>query len=136
MKKFFYIIVFLSSFTTASAQTPEQVQSFVISRFPTYMADYVLTHVDTVVVTKKYAKKQKKKVYQYTDLGTMGYQGHIRIGDTLMVFNKEPFYSKGQKLFIVPLVKKEKQRVQRVQSRTTNTPRNPTYDGYGTSVIF
>lgn len=102
MKKFFYIIVLLSFYSVANAQTAEQQQYFIIQAFPGYMVGYVLENATQVAVTERYARKHKQ-LYQYTDLKESGYQGTVRVGDTLVVFKGTPFYSKGQNLFMVPL---------------------------------
>ncbi len=108
MKKFFYIFVSLISLTTiASAQTTEQTNQFVINAFPTYMPGVVINETETVIVSERIAKKLAKKndteSYQYTNLQGKMYVAQVRIGDTLYVFNGQPYYSKGQSAFMLPL---------------------------------
>lgn len=103
MKKFFYSLVLcLTVATSASAQSTEQKQ-FVINRFPSYMPEYVFANATVVSVDEKYAKKHDN-IYQYVDLEGKGYQGTLRVGDTVLVFKGEAFYSKGQNLFMTPVV--------------------------------
>ena len=109
MKKFFKVLSIALFFTTAAnAQTPEQKKAFIVQRFPGYMVDYVLQNTESVPVTEKYAKKHKKTVFQYVDLQGNGYQGSVRVGDTLVVFSNQPFYSKGQNLFMAQVVEQKK----------------------------
>lgn len=100
MKKFFYITIITLFSATASAQISDQGKRFIINTFPDYMPEYVLKNAEIVSVDGHYAKKHKKHVYSYTDLQAVVYQGPLRIGDSILVFNGKPFYSKGQNLFM------------------------------------
>lgn len=154
MKKFFYIVLILFSFTSAFAQTPptiEQAKAFAAQRFLTYMPDYVLANRKDTVITEQYVADHPG-LYQYIDLQGKISKGYIRVGDTLVSFKNEPFYSRGENQFIMGSVPEEPkiskrairkaekqarkeatvQRSQRVPARIGSM----TTDGYGTSVIF
>ena len=156
MKKFFYIVSFLFSSTLAVAQqqpqVPDEVQikSFLAQTFIKDMPDYVLSHVDTLVVDEEYSKKSST-VYTYTNLLGSSYNGYIRTGDIVLCFKGKPFYSVLQpNHFMVatpeePKVSKRDRRraqkavqrsiaPQQVQVPTRTTP--VVGDGYGTRVIY
>jgi PDZ domain-containing secreted protein len=119
MKKFFYTSIFLIILSFNSfAQNQQQINNFLIQSFPQYMVDYVLKNSETVAVTEDYAKKNRKQNYQYTNLQGIGYNGSLRIGDTLIVFNDQAFYSNGQKLFMTPIVKQK-------VAKTHKEPKSP-----------
>jgi hypothetical protein len=125
MKKFFYTNIFLVIISFNSfAQNQQQINNFLIQSFPQYMVDYVLKNSETVAVTEDYAKKHKKQTYQYTDLVGNGYNGSLRIGDTLMVFNDQPFHSNGQKLFMTPIVKQKVAKTQKEPKTEEEKERN------------
>lgn len=115
MKKFFYsLVVVCFSFVTADAQVTDQQKAFILQAFPEYMPEYVIQNTEVVAVTTKYTKKHKT-LFQYVELSKgVIYKGSVRIGDTLMVFNGNPFYSKGQGLWMYPIfVQKKIAKVQR-----------------------
>ena len=126
MKKFFYIVSILFTSAAASAQDPEQFSVFVRDRFPAYMVDYVFKNIEIVAVDEDYAKQHKKEKYQYSDLKGLGTQNSLRIGDTLLVFNDQPFYSKGQGMYMIPVVEEKvaKQKRQKREKSPEEKQRN------------
>lgn len=119
MKKFFSILVtFVISTSSANAQASVEQQSFLAKAFPKYMPEYVLKNTEVVPVTGKYAKKHDD-VYMHDDLKGNTYPGYIREGDTLLVFNGVPYFSTGQKVFIIPVPKQGNTKV----SKQKNAPK-------------
>jgi hypothetical protein len=103
MNKFFYsLVILISLVATVNAQTVEQ-KTFLAGIFPKDMPDHVLKNTKIVPVTAKYAKKHND-VYLHDDLqGGNVYPGYVREGDTLLVFNGQPYFSKGQGVFMKPV---------------------------------
>ncbi|MBP6857731.1 MAG: hypothetical protein KBC11_00840 [Candidatus Pacebacteria bacterium] len=120
MKKFFYILfIVVLSVTFANAQTVEQ-KSFIAQIFPSYMPEYIFQNSEIIPVDEAYAKEHKKDIYWHNDLKGSLYQGKVRVGDTLFVFNGQPFFSKGQNVFMNP-VEKEKT----VKTKKVKAPKAP-----------
>lgn len=118
MKKFFYsLVVVCFSFVTADAQITDQQKAFIAYRFSEHMSDHVMQDAKIFIVTEKYSNRQKRKkiIFQYIDLAKgVVYQEPVRIGDTLGVFNNQPFYSRGKGLWMYPIsVKKKRTKAQR-----------------------
>ncbi len=107
MKLFISILVSLITFTAnVNAQATVEQKSFLAQIFPKDMPDHVLKNTEIVPVTKKYVKKHNE-VYLHDDLKGKVYQGYVREGDTLLVFNGQPYFSAGQNLFMTPVVEQK-----------------------------
>lgn len=123
MKKFFYIIISLFFVTNASAQVTDQQKQFIIQTFPGYMPEHVLQNAEVVAVDKKYAKKHDGK-YDHDNLQGAIYQGTLRIGDTVLVFNNRAFYSKGQNVFMRPSLEQKTAKAPKVQKSPEQRAQN------------
>jgi hypothetical protein len=128
MKKFFLSLIILISFTfAANTQTTMEQKSFLARVFPKDMPDHVLKNTEVVPVTKKYAKKHND-VYLHDDLKGNTYPGYIREGDTLLVFNSQPYFSIGQNVFMVPV---DEQKTAKIKTPKTAEERQRSQQGAG-----
>lgn len=110
MKRSFIAIMFIFSFISASAQDSLavlRVQTFIRDRFDKYMVDYVWQHAVVVPVDQNYFSDHKKETYLYSDLKGGGTKNGLRIGDTILVFNGQPFYSIKQGMYMMPFVEEK-----------------------------
>lgn len=102
--------MFIFSFISASAQDSLavlRVQTFIRDRFDKYMVDYVWQHAVVVPVDQNYFSDHKKETYLYSDLKGGGTKNGLRIGDTILVFNGQPFYSIKQGMYMMPFVEEK-----------------------------
>lgn len=123
MNKFFSILILSFIFTTtANAQQgiSEETKKFIIQTFPGYMPEYVLNNAENIAITEKYARKHDDQ-YQYVDLKGNGYNGSLRVGDTVLVFKHQAFFSKGQMLYMVKIQEQKAQKQPKTPEQRAQT---------------
>ncbi len=105
MKLFISILVSLIIFATSvNAQLAKDKRDLLIQLFPNATPEFVVKEAKLQPVDEDFIKKQKNKSYQY--LAT-SYKLGVLKGDTVLVYDNQPFYSLNQSSFMFPVIEQK-----------------------------